>query len=232
MVEYTIGAAFKNTEDYSIYDYMVHKNGKPAERAEKIMRDPAAMLKDFSVCFKNYKGLKIAAISDTGGSYSVPMACMGADVTVFGIFEDSKRYAQKTAEAAGVHINYEICDFMELDERFFGTFDAVIIKKAVIHYFYDIETFFGNVGSMLKKGGKLICYDFHPFYRDGICLAENGQFSNIRRQLPEAAAKRFALTDILQAVSTCGLRITSFDEETITDKSAARTLARLTAEKD
>ncbi len=199
---------------------------------KEITADPTAMLEDFPNCFEDYKGLKIAAISDTDGSSAVPMACMGAEVTVFGVFEEGKRYALKTAEAAEVRINYEICDFLETDERFFDSFDAVILKRATIHYFYDIETFFGNVQKLLKTGGKLVCIDFHPFYKEGVCLVSKRRFSNIQRLLPEASQKRFSLTDILQAVSLCGLKITSFDEETVTDELASKTRACLTAEKD
>lgn len=231
MAEYSIPTAYKKTENYNAYDYFVYKNGTPAERAKKILQDPAAMLTDLADCFDDYKGMKIAAISDTGGSYAIPMACMGAEVTIFGMLKEGERYALKTAKAAKVQINYEICDILEMDERFFDSFDAVIIKSAAIHYFYDIETFFGNVGSMLKTGGKLVCIDFHPFYKEGVCLVSKPQFGHIQRQLPEMSEKRFALTDILQAVSLCGLKITSFDEETVTDVSASRTYACLTAKK-
>ena len=231
MIEYSIPTAFKKAEDYNAYDYFVYKNGKPADRAKEITADPSAMLEDFADCFADYRGLKIAAISDTDGSSAIPMACMGAEVTIFGVFKDGKRYALKTAKAAGVSINYEVCDVLDMDERFFDRFDAVIIKRGTIHYFYDIETFFWNVGKMLKTGGKLVCIDFHPFYKEGVCLVSKHRFSNIQRQLPEASEKRFALTDILQAISLCGLKITSFDEETVTDELAAKTWACLTAEK-
>lgn len=231
MVEYSIPTEYKNAEDYNAYDYLAYKNGEPAERVEKILQDPAAMLTDFADCFDDYKGMKIAAISDTGGSYAIPMACMGAEVTIFGIFKEGRRYAVKTAEAAGVQINYEICDILEMDERFFDSFDAVIIKSSVIHYFYDAETFFNIIHSMLKQGGKLVCIDFHPFYMDGVCCVSKHRFSYIQRQLPEASEKRFALTDILQAISISGLKITSFDEETVTYELAAKTRACLTAEK-
>lgn len=231
MVEYSIPTEYKNAEDYNAYDYLAYKNGEPAERAEKILQDPAAMLTDFADCFDDYKGMKIAAISDTGGSYAIPMACMGAEVTIFGIFKEGRRYTVKTAEAAGVQINYEICDILEMNERFFDSFDAVIIKSSVIHYFYDVETFFNIIHSMLKQGGKLVCIDFHPFYMDGVCCVSKHRFSYIQRQLPEASEKRFALTDILQAISISGLKITSFDEDTVTYELAAKTRACLTAEK-
>ncbi|MDE5741233.1 MAG: class I SAM-dependent methyltransferase [Oscillospiraceae bacterium] len=231
MVEYAIPTAFKNADDYNAYDYFVCKNGEPVERAKKIIQDPAAMLADFAEYFDGYKGLKIAAISDTDGSSAVPMAFMGAEVTVFGVFEEAKKYALKTAEAAGVQINYEVYDFLEMDERFFDSFDAVVIKGAAIHYFYDIETFFGNIRSMLKTGGKLVCIDFHPFYKEGVCRVSKHLFSSIQRQLPETSEKRFSLTDILQAVSLCGLKITAFDEETVNDEMGSETRACLTAEK-
>lgn len=231
MVEYAIPKPFKNSDSYGAYDYLVYKNGDPADYGKKLSQDPYAMLTDFAECFDSYKRLKAAAISDTDGSYSVPMACLGADITVFGVFDEAKRYVLKTAEAAGVRINYEVGDLLDADERFFDSFDAVIIKKSVIHYFYDIKTFFNIICSMLKTGGKLVCLDFHPFYQNGVCRVGDCCFSHILRQLPEESEKRYALTDILQAVSLCGLKITSFDEKTAAEDMTDGARACLTAEK-
>lgn len=36
-------------------------------------------------------------------------------MTVFDISEDNKRYAMETADAAGVSINFEVCDILEID---------------------------------------------------------------------------------------------------------------------
>lgn len=232
MAEYKGRTKSKVPAIRSVYDYLVYKNGSPAKYAKKLSREPAAMLADFEDFFDGYEGLKIAAISDTDGSYAIPMACMGAETTVFGTLEEARGYVLKTAGSASVSINYEARDILEEDGNFPDGFDAVIIKRAVIHYFYDIETFFKIICSMLKKGGRLICIDFHPFYQNGVCCVGDHRFSHILRQFPEESEKRYALTDILQAISLCGLKITSFDEETVSDELTSRTRACLTAEKN
>lgn len=209
---------------------MVYKNGEPEVFGKKLAKNKAAALEEFSGYFDNYEGMKIAAVSDTDGSYAVPMALMGADVTVFGVSADGRRYALKAAKAAGVQINYEVCDFLETEERFFGEFDAVVMKKAVIHYFYDIEAFFGTVFSLLKKGGKLVCVDFHPFYKIG-AYCFGSRFGTICRLLPETSEKRFALTEIFRAVNVCGFDITDFTEDDITEGRTVREFAGLAAVK-
>lgn len=59
--------------------------------------------------------------------------------TVFDISEDNKRYALEVATAAGVDLNFEVCDILEIDE------------------------FMRIMYSLLKDNGKMICSDFHPF---------------------------------------------------------------------
>lgn len=209
---------------------MVYKNGAPEVFGKKLAENKAAALEEFSGYLDKYEGMKIAALSDTDGSYSIPMALMGAAVTVFGVSEDGRRYALEAAKAAGAQINYEVCDFLETEERFFGEFDAVVMKKAVIHYFYDIEAFFGVVRSMLKTDGKLVCLDFHPFLKNG-ALRSDSRFGRVQRQLPEASDKRFALTDILRAVNVCGFDITDFSEDLITDGMTSRANVSIAAKK-
>lgn len=214
----------------NVYSYLVYKSGEPEKFGRGLALEKAAVLEEFSGRIDKYEDMKIAAISDTDGSYAIPMALMGGSVTVFGVSEDGRRYASEAAAAAGAQINYEVCEILETEERFFGEFDAVIIKNAVIHYFYDIEAFFKIVRSMLKTGGKLICMDFHPFYKNGAHCA-GSRFSIVQRQLPETSEKRFALIDILRAVSVCGFNITDFTEETVTEGMTSRSLAILEAEK-
>ncbi|MCM1329826.1 MAG: class I SAM-dependent methyltransferase [Ruminococcus sp.] len=209
---------------------MVRKNGAPEVFGKRLAEGKAAALEEFSEYFGSYGGMKIAAVSDTDGSYAIPMALMGAEVTVFGVSEDGRRYAVKAAKAAGTKINYETRDFFETEERFFGEFDAAVLKNAVIHYFYDIERFFGIVGLMLKTGGKLVCVDFHPFLKSGaVCF--NSRLESVRRQLPEMCEKRFALTDVLRAISVSGFEIIGFTEEEITEGMTVRAAAAVEAVK-
>ena len=50
-------------------------------------------------------GIKIANICGSCGKKAVPLAILGAEVTVFDISEDNKRYALEVAAAAKVDLN-------------------------------------------------------------------------------------------------------------------------------
>lgn len=231
MTEYSIKTAFKNPSDYNAYDYFVCRRGKPREYAKRLTQDPAAMLADFADYFDDYRNLKIAAIADTDGSYAIPMACLGAEITIFGVSEEAKKYAEKTAEAAETAITYETEDFINTDVRFFNSFDTVLIKGSVIHYFYDIEKFFSIVRSILKPDGRLICIDFQPKCQQDVCIVRKHRYNHIHAQMPEVSLKRFSLTEILREISCCGLKITSLNEKKVQDGNITKTAAILTAEK-
>ena len=138
--------------------------GLPADRAKKIVADPRGALKRHANYFDNNKGVRVANICGSCGKKAVPLAVLGADVTVFDISEDNKRYAVELADAAGVQIDYQVGDVLEIDmAKYGGTFDVVFMEGGVLHYFHDIEQFMGIMYGLLKPGGKLICSDFHPF---------------------------------------------------------------------
>lgn len=73
------------------------------------------MLKRYSDYFDTYSDIKITNICGSCGKKAVPLAVLGAEVTVFDISEDNKRYALEVAAAAKVNLNFEICDILEID---------------------------------------------------------------------------------------------------------------------
>lgn len=85
--------------------------------------------------------MKIANICISCGKEAVPPALLGTDVTVFDISEDYKSCASELVEAAGTHINYEVCDVLEIDEKYYNSFDVVFMEGEVLHYFHDINEF-------------------------------------------------------------------------------------------
>ena len=52
--------------------------------------------------------IRVANICGSCGKIAVPLAILGAEVTVFDISEDNKRYALEVAEAANVTIHFEV----------------------------------------------------------------------------------------------------------------------------
>lgn len=163
----------------------------------------------------------------------MPLAVLGASVTVFDISEDNKRYALKLADAAGVQIDYQVCDVLEIDmAKFDGAFDVVFMEGGVLHYFHDINQFMGIMHNLLKRGGKLICSDFHPFTKvmDTLDLQQptmsyfstdvfEGEMAHarfydeeVRKQFPKCSYRKYTISEIINAIIGAGFGFQRFDE--------------------
>lgn len=223
----------KKAWEYNAYEFWVNTSGTPSERAKRDMENPVGMLKRYSRYFDAYEGIKVANICGSCGKKAVPLALLGARVTVFDISEDNKRYALEVAEAANVSIDYEVCDVLEIDMGKYGEyFEVVLMEGGILHFFHDIDEFMGIMHSLLKKGGKLICSDFHPFTKiaDILELEQpamsyfsadvfEGEMAHarffeedIRRQIPKCSYRKYTVSEIINSIINSGFCLGSFDE--------------------
>ena len=223
----------KKAWEYSAYDFWVKQNGTPQELAEKILENPKVHLRKYAQYFDSFEDIKVANICGSCGKKAIPLALFGADVTVFDISEDNKRYATEVAEAAGATINYVVGDVLEIDkDKFYGQFDVVFMEGGILHYFHDINEFMQVMYSLLAPGGKLICSDFHPFNKieDALHLETltMGYFSTdifegemaharfypeeIRSQMPKCSLRKYTVSEIINGVIDSGFILQRFDE--------------------
>ena len=130
----------KKAWEFDAYDFWVRTAGTPEERASKDKENPKKMLKQYANYFDSFAGVKVANICGSCGKKAIPLALLGAEVTVFDISEANRKYAVETAEAADVKIGYEVCDIMEIDmDKYAGFFDVVFMEGGILHYFHDIN---------------------------------------------------------------------------------------------
>lgn len=223
----------KEAWEYNAYEFWVKQSGTPSERAQKDLENPIGMLRRYSAYFDAYKGIRVANICGSCGKKAVPLAILGAEVTVFDISEDNKRYALETAEAAKVDINFEVCDILEINtEKYGGYFDVVFMEGGVLHYFHDIDEFMHMMYSLLKGNGKMICSDFHPFTKisDILNLQQptmsyfstdifEGEMAHarffaeeIRCQMPKCSYRKYTVSEIINSVINSGFVLRRFDE--------------------
>lgn len=154
----------KKAWEYNAYDFWCTHNGSPAELAEKLKAEPLKAIKRHAVYFGAFQDVRIANICGSCGKKAVPLALLGAQVTVFDISEENCRYALDVADAAGVHLDYQVGDVLEIDlAKYGGCFDVVFMEGGILSYFHDIDQFMSIMHRLLKPGGKMICSDFHPF---------------------------------------------------------------------
>ena len=223
----------KTAWEYNAYDFWLKQMGTPQNYGTRIAADPLKALRRFAACFDRYEGVRIANICGSCGKKAVPLAVLGAEVTVFDISEDNRRYAVELSDAAGVHIDYQVCDVLEIDMTKFGSdFDVVFMEGGVLHYFHDIDQFMGIMYSLLKPGGKMICSDFHPFTKvmDTLDLQQptmsyfstdvfEGEMAHARfydeetrKQFPKCSYRKYTISEIINAVIGADFNIQRFDE--------------------
>lgn len=223
----------KKAWEYHAYEFWVNTSGTPSERAKRDIADPVGMLKKYSGYFDTYDGIKVANICGSCGKKAIPLALLGAQVTIFDISEDNKRYALEVAEAANVDIDFEVCDILEIDtDQYGGYFDVVFMEGGILHYFHDIDEFMRMMFSLLKNGGKLICSDFHPFTKISDILnfeqSTSGYFStdvfegemaharfykdDIRKAMPKCSYRKYTISEIINSIINSGFCLKKFDE--------------------
>ena len=231
MQDYTIQN--KRAWEYSVYDFWVKQNGSPRELADKILENPKAHLRKYAQYFDSFDKIKVANICGSCGKKAIPLALLGAEVTVFDISTDNRRYALEVAGAAGASVRYEVGDVLEIDkDKFYGQFDVVFMEGGILHYFHDIDEFMQIMYGLLKKNGKLICSDFHPFSKiaDILVLQQpsmdyfstevfEGEMAHarfyeeeIRKQMPKCSYRKYTISEIINGIIRSGFVLEQFDE--------------------
>lgn len=230
MVEYS--KQNKCAWEFNAYDFW-YQSCTPQERAKEDVQNPIGQLKKYANYFDRYEGVRVANICGSCGKKAVPLAVLGADVTVFDISEDNKRYALEVAESANVKIDYQVCDVLDIDMNTYAkSFDIVFMEGGILHYFHDIDEFMNAMHSLLKVSGKMICSDFHPFTKiiaiQGVELQSKDYFSSevfegemaharffneeIRKQIPLCSYRKYTISEIINAVIRNGFIVKQFDE--------------------
>lgn len=231
MIDYSVQN--KKAWEYNAYEFWVKQSGTPAESAKRAVENPLGMLRRYADYFDAYQGVRVANICGSCGKKAIPLALLGAEVTVFDISEQNRRYALEVAEHAGVSIGYEVGDVLEMDlGKYGGHFDVVFMEGGILHYFHDPDQFMGIMQAMLKPGGKMICSDFHPFNKiaDALNLEQQtmsyfstdiieGEMAHarffdreIRDRMPRCSYRRYTVSEIINATIASGLTLTRFDE--------------------
>lgn len=223
----------KQAWEYDAYQFWVRQAGTPEERALRDMADSLGMLRRYAAYFDRFEGVSVANICGSCGKKAIPLALLGAKVTIFDISEDNRRYALEVARAANVAIEFEVCDVLEIDlSRYAGRFDVVFMEGGVLHYFHDIDRFMGIMHALLKPGGTMICSDFHPFNKvtDALRLGipamsyfskeiVEGEMAHARfydeatrAAFPKCHYRRYTVSEILNAIIGAGFTLRRFDE--------------------
>ncbi|WP_029333531.1 class I SAM-dependent methyltransferase [Exiguobacterium oxidotolerans] len=221
----------KTAWEYRAYEFWRQRDGAPLDKANEILINPKASLKKHQDYFQEVTGKRIANLCGSNGRKAVPLALLGADVTVFDISEENRRYALELAACAGTEIEYIVGDIHDIDlQTYQHQFDILYLEGGILHYFHDLEAFASILFALLKPGGKLILSDYHPIKRciDGesqyipryfgqeIYEAEIAYQSHFdpaeQTEFPKVMLRHYTMSEIVNTVIRSGFTLAQLDE--------------------
>ncbi len=220
------------------YDAWMNHFGTPIEQAEKLRKDPKYPLRRWLKYMGEPKGARIINLLGSTGSKAIPLAILGAEVTIVDISEENMRYAMEVSKAARVKVKYINADVLNIPiEEQLGNFDIVLMEFGILHYFSDLKLIFTVVARILKPNGRFILTDFHPFAHkllsdtgNGIVLRENGDYFDTelreddiaytsfipehnRSELHKVLLRKWTFGEMLTAIAEQGLYLRILEEE-------------------
>lgn len=101
-------ATNKAAWEYRAYEFWIKRDGHPKEKAKEIRKNPRACLKKHQAFLENVENKRIANLCGSNGRKAVPLALLGAEVTVFDLSKENERYAKELAYYANTSINYMV----------------------------------------------------------------------------------------------------------------------------
>lgn len=224
----------KKAWEYRAYEFWCNYSGNPKDFANKILKDPKARLRYHSKYFTNIDDEKIANPLGSNARIAVPLALLGAEVTVFDISDGNKKYGLELAKHANTEIEYVLGDFYKIDiDKYKEYFDISYSEGGILHYFNDINLFMNILYKILKKNGKLILSDFHPLRKlelpeqtiigtDGNYFDSNMHLGNVaykkffpeneQKGFPDCQLRYYTLSEIINSMINAGFKILEFSE--------------------
>ncbi|TFD92445.1 bifunctional 2-polyprenyl-6-hydroxyphenol methylase/3-demethylubiquinol 3-O-methyltransferase UbiG [Jeotgalibacillus sp. R-1-5s-1] len=227
----------KKAWEYRAYEFWIRRDGLPENKAREILINPMLQLKKHKMYFADAAGKRVANLCGSNGRKAVPLALLGAEVTVFDQSEENKKYALELAEHANTSIEYIITDIYDIDlKKYTAYFDMLYLEGGILHYFHDIEKLMSKLFSLLNVGGSIVLSDYHPagrcitrnldnennFHFSPFYFDEKIQHADISYKrffdeeeqefFPDVLIKQHTLSDIINALISSGFTLNKFDE--------------------
>ncbi|NLW51193.1 MAG: methyltransferase domain-containing protein [Candidatus Brocadiaceae bacterium] len=216
------------------YDAWCKHYGAPRGVAAEIARDPWGQLRRYQPHLGQVDGKRVVNLLGSIGRKAVPLAMLGADVTVVDASPVNARYAEELADAAGVTITYVVSDVLQVEPRDLGEpFDILLTEGGVLHYFLDLRPFADLCHNLLRPGGHLILGEHHPMrkctpteygravlsedYFDGTiheCELPLAHLlsDDVRAELPSVRCRHWTLGEIVTTFAEAGFLIQALKE--------------------
>lgn len=119
----------KNAWEYRAYEFWNRRDGSPKDKAKEILKNPRASLKKHQEYFGELDGMNVANLCGSNGRKAVPLSLLGANVTIFDISEENRKYALELADCTNTDIDYVVGDVYDINvNKYRNHFDILYLE--------------------------------------------------------------------------------------------------------
>lgn len=112
----------------------------------------------------NLTGKVISQLPCNNGMELLSLMRLGAKRAVgFDISDDAINEAKELAKISSLNATFERTNILEMDTKYDGMFDFIFISEGSLQWFPNLDDYFKVVSRLLKKDGKILIFEIHPF---------------------------------------------------------------------
>ena len=106
----------------------------------------------------------IAQLPCNNGRELLSLMRLGAkEAFGFDISDTAIAEARQLAEIAKLNATFERINILEIGDAYNDRFDFIYISEGSLQWFPDLDEYFAVVSRLLKKDGKILIFELHPF---------------------------------------------------------------------
>ncbi len=114
--------------------------------------------------FGRIEGARVVNLCCNDGRETISLKRMGAAECVgFDISDEAIQTAKDLSNKTGVKCEFIRSDVYDIDPEKFSSFDLAFISAGALSWLGDLDELFQIVSGLLKKRGRLLIYEIHPF---------------------------------------------------------------------
>ncbi len=185
-----------------------------------------------SIYLKDIKGKRIIVPQFGDGAVMLACAKMGAAVTGVDFSREQIRLAKEGSKYCGVQLTLVEADWQHLPKSVQkGSFDFAVTECGIFIWIRDLKAWMKSAFLVLKRGGRLVVTDFHPF---GLITKTKGKKLVMERSYfeqsrainhltsdagdPPSHEYLWKLSDVVNAAAGSGFKIDRIEEFCVTEE--------------
>lgn len=184
----------------------------------------------------DFSGKTISHIPCNNGRELLSLMRLGAKEGVgFDISDAAILEAEELAGIAKANVKFVRTNALEIDETYNAYFDFIYISQGSLQWFPDLNAYFSVISRLLKKDGRIIIFEIHPFkyfFENGFNFQEQNfdkltsyfeagpnhypkgldYFGNVEYEAEECFWFMHQMSDVITAILHNGIEIEGFEE--------------------